>query len=125
MTPRLTLWTLSLILFCVVAEVGSQLNFKAAAGALDRSRPVTSLLRQALLWLGILLWAVEVVAWLDVLAHAPLTVAYPVMMLTYAATPLMAALALNERFTRRHALGAALVASGALAISLADLGGAR
>ena len=117
----ITLWTVGLILFCVVAEAGSQLNFKAAADAVSPERPITSLLSQRLLWLGILLWAVESVVWLLVLEQAPLSIAFPIMSLTYAATPIAAALVLEERLTRRQAIGAALVTLGAVLVSISDL----
>jgi undecaprenyl phosphate-alpha-L-ara4N flippase subunit ArnE len=124
MTAALTPWTFGLILFCVLAEVGTQLNFKAASGAASPDSPILSLFRQPLLWCGILLWAVEVVAWLLVLQHAPLVIAFPVMSLTYAATPFAARLVLEERLGRGQAIGAALVALGVLIVSLSDLRGA-
>jgi undecaprenyl phosphate-alpha-L-ara4N flippase subunit ArnE len=120
----LTAWTVGLILFCVLAEVGTQLNFKAAADSARPERPVASLLSQPLLWIGILLWAIEAVAWLLVLEHARLAVAFPIMTLTYAATPLAAGLVLNEQLTRGQKLGAALIAVGAMVVALSDLRGA-
>jgi len=124
MTGVISYWTIGLVLLCVLTEVGSQLNFKAAASGVDPKRPVASLAIQPLLWIGILLWAVEVVVWLVVLESAPLAIAYPLMALTYAATPLTAALVLQERLSHKHMIGAGLVAAGALLISLSDLGGA-
>lgn len=123
MNRPLSPWTVGLVLLCVLTEAGSQLNFKAAAAAADPRRPVRSLAAQPVLWMGILLWAVEVVAWLNVLGAAPLAIAYPLMALTYAATPLAAAFVLNERLTPRHALGVALVAAGAALVAASDMGG--
>jgi drug/metabolite transporter (DMT)-like permease len=125
MSMALTPWIFGLILFCVLAEVGTQLNFKAASAAARPQDPIRSLFVQPLLWMGVGLWAIEVVAWLLVLQHAPLTIAFPVMSLTYAATPLAARLVLGERLSRGQSLGAALVAVGVLIVSLSDMGGAR
>lgn len=125
MTAPLNAWTFGLILFCVLAEAGTQLNFKAASDAARPDSPVLSLLRHPLLWVGIGLWAIEVVVWLRVLERAPLAIAYPVMTLTYAVTPLAAAFVLRERMTRGQKLGAALVAVGVLLVTLSDLKGAR
>ena len=122
MNATLTPWTFGLILFCVLAEVGTQLNFKAASDAARPESPVVSLFVQPLLWMGILLWAIEVIAWLQVLAHAPLAIAFPIMSLTYAATPLAARFVLRERLSRQQAYGAALVAAGVLIVSLSDMG---
>ena len=69
MNAPLTPWIFGLILFCVLAEVGTQLNFKAASEAARPESPVFSLFVQPLLWVGVALWAVEVVAWLLVLQH--------------------------------------------------------
>ncbi|HEX7948373.1 MAG TPA: permease [Phenylobacterium sp.] len=122
MTAPLSPWIFGLILFCVLTEVGTQLNFKAASEATRPESPVLSLFGQPLLWVGVLLWAIEVVAWLLVLQHAPLVIAFPVMSLTYAATPLAARLVLQERLSRGQALGAGLVALGVLIVSLSDAG---
>lgn len=124
MTARLTPWIFGLILFCVLAEAGTQLNFKAASVAARPEAPILSLFRQPLLWIGILLWAIEGVAWLSVLQRAPLALAFPVMSLTYAATPLAARLVLRERLSRGQAIGAGLIALGVLIVSAFDAGGA-
>lgn len=123
-TQTLSAWTVGLILFCVLAEVGTQLNFKAAADSIRPENPVASLMAQPLLWIGILLWAIEAVAWLLVLEHARLAVAFPIMTLTYAGTPLAAGLVLGEQLTRGQKLGAALIAAGVMVVALSDLRGA-
>ncbi len=121
MTGPLTLWTLGLLLFCVLAEIGQQLNFKTASMRADEGNYVSTLLRHPLLWCGIALWAVEVVAWLAVLEHAPLAVAYPIMTLTYAGMPIAGHLLLGERLSRGQQLGAGLVALGVLIVALSEL----
>ena len=124
MTGNLTLAAFGMILFCVLAEAATQLNFKAAADAARPESPVLSLFAQPLLWIGLLLWAIESVVWLLVLERVPLTIAFPIMTLTYAVTPLAARFVLQERLNRRQGLGAGLVALGVLIIALSDLGGA-
>ena len=125
MNGALTPWIFGLILFCVLAEVGAQLNFKAASDAASPASPVLSLFAQPLLWMGVTLWAIEVIAWLLVLEHAPLTLAFPVMSLTYAATPFAARFVLRERLSRSQAAGPVVVALGVLIVSLSDVGGGR
>jgi len=121
MTGSLTPWTLALLSFCVLADIGRELNFKAASLRADRADYLASLLTRPALWMGLLLWAVEVVAWLLVLERAPLAIAFPVMALTYAGTPLAAGLVLRETLTRGQKAGAALVALGVLVVSLSEL----
>jgi undecaprenyl phosphate-alpha-L-ara4N flippase subunit ArnE len=119
MTGQIPLWTLGLLGFCVAAEIGLELNFKIASNRVQGVSPyVLALARQPALWLAITLWAMEVPAWIVVLEHAPLAIAYPLMTLTFAGVPLASALLLGEPFTRRQAAGAALVTAGILCVGL-------
>ena len=115
-----TLLTLGLLLFCVLMDIGRELNFKAATLRADRETYIVSLLTDAFLWIGIMFWAIEVVAWLLVLERAPLAIAFPIMALTYAGTPLAAGFVLHETLTRRQKAGAGLVTLGALIVSLSE-----
>lgn len=123
MSGPLTPWTLALVLFCVAADIGRELNFKAASLRADRDRYVVSLLTHPFLWMGLVLWAVELVAWLLVLERAPLAIAFPLMALTYAGTPLAAGFLLRETLTRGQKAGAGLVTLGVLVVSLSELRG--
>jgi undecaprenyl phosphate-alpha-L-ara4N flippase subunit ArnE len=118
MNDRLTVWSLALLGFCVLAEIARELNFKAASMQAAPERYVLSLASQPLLWCGIGLWILEVAVWLLVLEHTALAVAFPITTLTYAGTPLAAALVLNEPLSRRQKLGAGLVAAGVFCIAL-------
>ena len=122
MNATLSLSILALLGFCIVTEIARELSFKrASTGAQASTSYVLGLAKQPLLWLGIAFWAVEVVAWILVLEHAPLSLAYPIMTLTYAGIPLAGALALRERLSRTQMLGAVLVAAGVGCVSLAGL----
>lgn len=125
MSGPLTPATLALLLFCVLTDAGREICFKSASLRSEPGRYVVSLLTRPFLWLGVLVWAVEAVAWIVALGRAPLAVAFPVMALTYAVTPIAAGLLLRERLTRHQAAGAALVTFGALVVSLSELGPAR
>lgn len=122
MTGHLTVWSLVLLGFCVLAEITRELNFKAASMKAAPNRYIVSLLTQPLLWCGIMLWTLEVAVWLLVLEHTPLAVAFPITTLTYAGTPFAAALILNEPLSRRQKMGAALVSVGVFCIALSGFG---
>ncbi|MDB5425093.1 MAG: permease [Phenylobacterium sp.] len=122
MTGGLTLSALALLGFCVLAEIGRELNFKAASTHAAPDRYAISLMTQPLMWCGIGLWVAEVGVWLLVLEHTPLAVAFPITTLTYAGTPLAAALVLKEPLSRRQKLGAGLVSLGVLCIALSGFG---
>ena len=122
MNASLTPSLLALLGFCIVTEIARELSFKrAASGAQTTTSYVRGLAFHPLLWIGIAFWAVEVVAWILVLEHAPLSLAYPIMTLTYAGVPLAGALLLRERLSRPQIIGAVLVALGVGCVSLAGL----
>jgi drug/metabolite transporter (DMT)-like permease len=111
--------SLPLLAFCIVAEIGRELCFKAGANAThDQQSFARSLAASPILWVGIVLWAVEVIAWVIVLERAPLGLAYPVMTLTYAGVPLAGVLFLRERLQPAQMAGAALVALGVTCVAL-------
>jgi drug/metabolite transporter (DMT)-like permease len=121
MSGALTLTALALLAFCILAEIGVQLSFKAAANKAEGATFVASLAAQPLLWAGIGLWAVEVMAWILVLQRTPLALAYPIMTLNFATVPLAGALVLRERLSRRQIAGAVLVGAGVACVSLSGL----
>jgi undecaprenyl phosphate-alpha-L-ara4N flippase subunit ArnE len=123
MSGQLTLWSLGLLGFCVLAEIARELNFKAASLQASPDRYVLSLASQPLLWCGIAIWVLEVGVWLLVLEHAQLAVAFPITTLAYAGTPLAAAFVLKEPFSRRQQIGAGLVSLGVFCIAISGLGG--
>lgn len=121
MTGALTLSSLALLAFCVLAEIGRELSFKSASLSAGRTRYAASLAAQPLLWCGLLLWTLETAAWLLALENTRLAVAYPMVTLSYAGVPLAAAVVLGEPVSRRQKFGAALVAAGVLCIALSEM----
>jgi drug/metabolite transporter (DMT)-like permease len=117
----LTPVVLELLAFCVTAETVQQISFK-----LGSTRPTTSrtfyagIVGQPLIWLGVALWVVESMAWIHVLQRAPLSLAYPIMTLTYVGVPLAGMLLLKERMTPRQILGGALIALGVACVALSE-----
>jgi len=108
MTGSLTPAMAGLILFCVLAETAREICFKRSAGegswTLALLRPVT--------WAGILFWAVELFAWTAVLGRVPLTIAFPIMALSYVAIVFAGRLIFNETINLRHAAGVVCIAAG-------------
>lgn len=113
---------LGLLAFCVAAESIQQLCFKAGSNRTPPdSHPVVPTLVQPLIWIGVVIWAVEAVAWIFVLQRAPLSLAYPVMTLTYVGIPLGGMLFLHERPSPRQLAGAVLIAAGVTCVSLSGI----
>lgn len=113
---------LGLLAFCVPAEAARELAYKRAtdeAGAAGGLWP--HILARPLLWVGLALWAVELVAWVMVLQRLPLEVAFPLMALSYAAIPLAAHWWLRERLDRRQWAGVALITCGCALVGAAGV----
>ena len=102
MSENLTLPMAFLITFCIVMEAISQLCFKQAAN----NATLAHIIIKPMAWIGILVWGIEVVAWLNVLEHVPLSVAYPMMSLTY---------------VTRHAAGALLITAGVACVGVTGI----
>ena len=122
MSGALSLSAAGLLAFCVTAEVVQQTSFKAGAErAADGGRLTRGILGQPFIWLGVAIWAVEIIAWTLVLEKTPLSLAYPVMTLSYVAIPLASFVCLRERMSRRRWIGAGLVAVGGLWVGMSGL----
>ena len=120
--PILTSTVLELLAFCVVAETVQQISFKLGSTRAAQSGGFyAGIVGQPLIWLGVALWVVESIAWIQVLQRAPLSLAYPIMTLTYVGVPLAGLLLLKERMTPRQMLGGGLIAAGAACVALSGL----
>ncbi|MDL2399646.1 EamA family transporter [Rhizobium mayense] len=117
MSGSLTLPMLALILFCVLAETAREVCFKQAAN----ENALLSALAKPVIWLGIVFWAVELLAWTAVLEHVPLSIAFPLMALSYVVIVLAGALIFKENINLRHATGVFLVTAGVACVGVTGL----
>ena len=117
MSATLTLPIVLLIAFCISMEAIYQLCFKHAAHHATFSQTLV----KPILWLGVGLWAVELLAWTNVLEYVPLSIAFPVMSLTYVTTLLASAIVFKEKVTTRHAMGALLIATGVACVGVTGI----
>jgi drug/metabolite transporter (DMT)-like permease len=116
---RLIPVALGLLAFCIMAETVQQLSFKLGSARAEAAPGfVRAVVSQPLIWIGIVIWVIESIAWVLVLQRAPLSMAYPVMALSYATVPLAGLLLLREKMTSRQALGAFLIFSGVLLVGV-------
>lgn len=114
---RLSLSTLSLLIFTPVLIAGGQILFKQAGARLQSSgAPFASLAADPRFVGAVAIYGAATLLWVQVLRSVPLTYAYSFMALTYVMVPLMAVFWLGETLTLRYALGAALVAIGLIVI---------
>ena len=117
MTGTLTLPMLGLILFCILAETAREVCFKQTAS----EDALLSALAKPVTWVGIFFWAIELFAWTAVLEHVPLTIAFPLMALSYVVIVFAGAVIFKENINLRHATGVFLVTAGVACVGVTGL----
>ncbi len=117
MTMPLTWASLGLIAFCIVTETAREVCFKMAASSSEG----LTVLRQPVTWAGIGFWLVEILAWSKVLASLSLSIAFPVMALSYVTIALAGAWIFKENITLKHAVGVGLVTAGVICVGATGL----
>jgi len=112
---------LALVLISVCFAVAGQVTLKAAMdevgpiGEAQLSNPVHTFVRaaqQPLLWAGLALFAISAVFWLVVLSRVPLSIAYPLVGVSYILVVLIAKLVLHESVPALRWVGVVVVALG-------------
>lgn len=119
---------LLIVLFAVdiTCDVSGQLLFKHGVGRLSQhgeDLPFFAMVRGGLrspaIWGGLAINVLGFMVWLNLLARIPLSVAYPVVSITYCVILLASRTLLHERISRRRWLGALLVAIGVALVGTA------
>ena len=114
----------ALLIVSILLDVARELCFKVSARcevasfAPEQRNHVAAFFTPSLLWvaLGAVVWIIEILAYAQVLARLPLNIAFPVMSLTYAATPFAGWMLLGEPINPQRWAGIALVTVGVMII---------
>lgn len=106
-----------LICFCVLAEAAREVCFKHAANHTTLLKAIM----KPMTWLGIVFWGIELVAWTVVLEQVPLSIAFPLMALSYITIVLASAWILKEPVNLRRAVGACLITAGVACVGATGL----
>lgn len=110
-----------LLFVSVVFAIAGQFTLKAAMERIGRigtaqvSEPlvtVTRALGEPRLWLGLTLFGVSALFWLVVLSRVPLSVAYPIVGLSYVIVVILSRYLLHEHIPPLRWVGAVVVAIG-------------
>ncbi|MVA22905.1 EamA family transporter [Agrobacterium vitis] len=117
MKQGLDLSMLALILFCILTETGREICFKKGAATGDARQMVL----RPVVWAGICFWLIELLAWSRVLASVSLSIAFPIMAMSYATITIAGAVIFKESINLRHAVGVALVTAGVVCVGATGL----
>ena len=99
-------------LLCVLGISIGQLLFKKAAAALPETLSLIGLLQNGWLMAALVLYGITTLAWVWILKHAPLHLAYPFMGLAFLVVPTLAWAFLGEPLHWRTLVGGALIVAG-------------
>lgn len=117
MSDSLSLSILALIGFCILTEAAREICFKLAAN----KAAFTSAITKPVTLLGIIFWGVEMLAWAVVLERVPLSIAFPLMALSYVTIMLAGMWMFKEHVNMRHFTGALLITAGAACVGATGL----
>ena len=117
MTGTLTPAMLALIAFCVLTETAREVCFKHSAD----NETLSAALVKPMTWLGVFFWALELGGWTIVLEHVPLSIAFPLMALSYVVIVLAGAWIFKEQINLRHAAGVLFITAGVACVGATGL----
>lgn len=118
--------TLPLVLLSVLCGMAGQVSLKAgmtrvgSLGAEALAQPILTMLRvltTPFVVGGLALYVLGAAFWLTVLSRLPLSLAYPILALSYAFTPVLAWLLLGESVSGTRWAGIATICLGVFIIS--------
>lgn len=114
--PAILLSTTGELLFKIgMNRIGS---FEFSAGGIRTILPRA--LASPFLWVGFLGFGLGAVFWLAVLSRAPLSLAYPILALSYFVVVVEAWLFLHERVTWKRLLGVTVIVAGVVLVGLSE-----
>lgn len=117
--------SLGLLLVSVFFAIAGQLTLKTAMDSIGRIGKNTALgdvlvraAKEPLLWLGLFLFGISALFWLVVLSRVRLSVAYPVVGISYIVIVLLAKFRLHEHVPPLRWVGVTVIAFGIAIIGL-------
>lgn len=114
--PAILLSTTGELLFKVgMNRIG---GFEFSSGAIRGVLP--RIVRSPFIWLGFLGFGLGAVFWLAVLSRVPLSLAYPILALSYFVVVIEAWLFLHEHVTWKRVLGVSVIVVGVIVVGLSE-----
>lgn len=119
----MTGFTVLLLAIAIVTEVFREICFKLAADKepVENRGYLFGLLFRPMIWLGFILWAVELISWIMVLARAPLSIAFPIMSLCYCGVLVASHYILGEKITGKKILGVIAITIGVAIVGSVEI----
>ena len=109
----------------LVMEVAREVFFKLGALRSENQGHggyFRRILAARFVWMGFACWGIEIVAWIQVLAHMKLSIAFPAMSLCYCGTIIASKYILKEHVSQKKLLGIVLITAGVAVIGSQGMG---
>ena len=128
-SPRSSLISAGLLIVSVVLATSGQLTLKAAMNSIgrigtaqvaDAGQTIVKAMKEPLLWIGLALFGVSAVFWLVVLSRVNLSVAYPLVGVSYIVIVGLSRFIFNEHVPTLRWMGVALIALGIALVGLSS-----
>jgi undecaprenyl phosphate-alpha-L-ara4N flippase subunit ArnE len=116
----MTLKAILLLALAIIMEVAREMCFKLSANqalsAKKQSSYLFGMISSPLVWLGFACWGVGITSWVMVLEHLPLSIAFPIMSLSYCGMIIGSKYVLGETISAKKWLGIILITIGVVII---------
>src|SRR5439155_1585152 len=120
--------SLLLLIPAIVSSTTGQLFLKVGMSQIGNFAfspdAILAILPQVILnpfiWIGFIGFGLGAVFWLAVLSRAPLSIAYPILALSYFVVVVEARLILHERVTWKRLLGVSIIVIGVVVVGLSE-----
>jgi len=116
----MTLKAICLLALAIAMEIAREMCFKLSANQAPAAKKQSSYLfgmvGSPLIWLGFVCWGVGIVSWVMVLEHLSLSIAFPIMSLSYCGMIIASKYVLKETVSARKWLGIILITMGVVII---------
>ena len=128
-SPRSSLISAGLLIVSVVLATTGQLTLKAAMDSIgrigtaqvaDAGQTLVKAMKEPLLWIGLTLFVLSAVFWLVVLSRVNLSVAYPLVGVSYIVIVGLSRFIFNEHVPTLRWMGVALIALGIALVGLSS-----
>lgn len=108
----MTMPILLVVLLCVVGISAGQILFKLTSRSIDAASPIVSMALNPIFIAALLIYGLATIAWIWALRHVELSLAYPLMALSYLIVPFGSHFLLGEQVAARYWIGVALICAG-------------
>jgi drug/metabolite transporter (DMT)-like permease len=108
----MSIWNYAILIVCVLAIASGQILFKLSARKMQSDLAIWDLLTAPEFIAALVIYGFATIGWVSQLRKVNLSVAYPVMSLSFVVVPAASAILLREPIALRYWVGVVLIVAG-------------